>query len=247
MKDTKYTKFFRFSFVSFASFVFNLFSMPEIAQIIRSKRKTIALVVGRDGSLIVRAPLRTPEKTIRELVRQKADWIARSQEQMRQNQPAQRQFSEGETLPLLGQHHPIKIVPRQRASLTLEGGEFRLAEKNQPRACEAFTLWYKKKAAALLPARLEALAKKHNLRPKKVRISSARARWGSCNASGTISLTWRLVMAPPEVIDYVIVHELAHIPHPNHSKDFWNTVATLMPDYKKHLNWLKQNGQKLNL
>jgi predicted metal-dependent hydrolase len=220
--------------------------MPEITKIIRTKRKTISLVVQRDGSLVVRAPLRTPEKTIRELVQQKADWIARSQEQMRQKQPAQRQFSEGETLPLLGKQHPIKIVPRQRASLNLQGGEFRLAEKAQPRAREVFALWYKQTAAILLPARLEALAKKHNLRPKRVRISSARTRWGSCSTSGTISLTWRLVMAPPEVIDYVIIHELAHIPHPNHSKNFWDTVATLMPDYKKHINWLKQHGQSLN-
>jgi predicted metal-dependent hydrolase len=221
--------------------------MPEITKIIRTKRRTIALVIERDGSLIVRAPLRTSEKTIRELVQQKADWITRGQQKMRQNQPREHQFREGDTLPLLGQQHPIKIVPRQRASLNLENGEFRLAEKAQPRAREAFALWYKQTAAILLPARLEALAKKHNLGPKKVRISSARTRWGSCSTSGTISLTWRLVMAPPEVIDYVIVHELAHIKHPNHSKDFWDTVAALMPDYKKHINWLKQHGQSLNL
>jgi predicted metal-dependent hydrolase len=221
--------------------------MPEITKIIRTKRKTIALVIERDGSLIVRAPLRTPEKTIRELVQQKKDWIARGQQKMRQNQPRERQFGEGDTLPLLGQQHPIKIVQRQRASLTFERGVFRLAEKAQPRAREAFSLWYKQMAAILLPARLEALAQKHNLRPKKVRISSARTRWGSCSTSGTISLTWRLVMAPPEVIDYVILHELAHIPHPNHSKDFWKAVAGLMPDYKKHLNWLKKHGKDLNL
>lgn len=221
--------------------------MPEITKIIRSKRKTIALVIERDGSLIVRAPLRIPEKTIRELVQQKTDWITRGQEQMRQNQPRQRQFNEGEILPLMGQQHPIKIVQRQRTSLTFEGGVFRLSEKAQPRASEAFSQWYKQMAAILLPARLEALAKKHNLRPKKVRISSARTRWGSCSTSGTISLTWRLVMAPPEVIDYVILHELAHLKHPNHSKDFWNTVAALMPDYKKHLNWLKKHGKDLNL
>ena len=221
--------------------------MPEIDKIIRSRRKTIALVIEGDGSLIVRAPLLASEKNIRELVAQKADWVARAQAKMRQNRPPERRFVAGETLPLMGQAHPLKIVQSQRASLAFENGAFLLAQKAQPRAREAFHLWYKKMAAVLLPARLETLAAKHNLRPKKVRISSARTRWGSCSTSGTISLTWRLVMAPPEVIDYVIVHELAHIKVKNHSKNFWNLVAGLMPDYKKHLGWLKKHGQSLDI
>ena len=221
--------------------------MPEIDKIIRSRRRTIALVIEGDGSLIVRAPLRASEKTIRELVAQKADWVARAQAKMRQNRPPERRFVAGEALPLMGQAHPLKIVQTQRASLAFENGVFLLAQKAQPRAREAFQLWYKKMAAVLLPARLETLAAKHNLHPKKVRISSARTRWGSCSTSGTISLTWRLVMAPPEVIDYVIVHELAHIKVKNHSKDFWNLVADLMPDYKKHLGWLKKHGQSLDI
>jgi predicted metal-dependent hydrolase len=221
--------------------------MPEISKIIRSRRKTIALVIEGDGSLIVRAPLRTPEKTIQELVRQKTDWIIRSQAKMRANRPAERQFQQGETLPLLGQAHPIRIVTKQRASLKFENGVFLLAQSAQPRAREVFTRWYRQMAALLLPARLETLAARHNLRPKRVRISSARTRWGSCSTTGTISLTWRLVLAPPEVIDYVIVHELAHLNIKNHSSHFWNAVAALMPDYKKHLAWLKAHGRTLEV
>ncbi len=221
--------------------------MPEVNKIIRSRRKTIALIIEGDGSLIVRAPLHASEKTIRELVVQKAAWIARAQAKIRQNLPAERRFVEGESLPLMGRNYPLKIVQIQRASLTFENGTFLLAQKAQPRAREAFSLWYKKMAANLLSARLEVLSEKHSLRPKKVRISSARTRWGSCSTSGTISLTWRLVMAPPEVIDYVIIHELAHIRVKNHSKNFWNLVASLMPDYKKHLGWLKMYGRSLEL
>lgn len=221
--------------------------MAEINKIIRSRRKTIALIIEGDGSLIVRAPLRASEKTIRDMVAQKAAWIARAQAKMRQNLLPERRFVAGETFFLLGQPHLLKIVQAQRVGLTFEKGEFLLAQKAQPRAREAFSLWYKKMAASLFPARLEELAKKHNLHPKKVRISSARTRWGSCSTSGTISLTWRLIMAPPEVIDYVIVHELAHIRVKNHSKDFWSLVASLMPDYKKHLGWLKAHGRSLEL
>jgi predicted metal-dependent hydrolase len=221
--------------------------MPEIEKIIRSKRKTIALVVQRDGSLIVRAPLRTPEKTIRELVEQKSGWITRSREKMRSTQPIQHQFAEGETFPLMGKPHPLKIVKSQRASLSFEGGALLLAEKARPRAREAFTRWYRQMAQLLLPGRVEALAKKHGFKPAKIRITSARTRWGSCSSTGTISLTWRLVMAPPEVIDYIVVHELVHLDVKNHSKTFWNAVAALMPDYKKHVDWLKKHGQTLDV
>lgn len=221
--------------------------MPEIDKIIRSKRKTIALVVQRDGSLIVRAPLRTPEKTIHELVEQKSDWITRSQDKMRRSQPAQRQFSEGETFPLMGKPYPLKIVKSQRASLNFESGKFLLAEKARPRASEAFTRWYRQMAELLLPGRVETLAKQHKFKPAKIRITSARTRWGSCSSTATISLTWRLVMAPPEVIDYIIIHELAHLKVKNHSKTFWDAVAALMPDYKKHAEWLKKHGQSLDI
>ncbi len=222
--------------------------MPEIDQIIRSRRKTIALIIQRDGALVVRAPLRTPEKTIRELVEQKTGWITKKQTEVRKNRPVTaRQFAEGETFLLMGKSHPLKIVKRQRASLTFEQGTFLLAEKFRPLARDAFTRWYKQMAVILLPARIETLAKKHNLQPAKIRITSARTRWGSCSSTGTISLTWRLVMAPPEVIDYVIVHELAHLKVKNHSKSFWETVTSLLPDYKIHLAWLKKQGHTLDI
>lgn len=223
--------------------------MPEIDQIVRSKRKTIALVIQRDGALIVRAPLRMPEKAIREMVAQKADWIARAQAKMRANPPiaGTYKFIDGEKFLLMGARHPLKIVKNQRANLTFEAGTIFLAEKAHPRAREAFTLWYRKLAATLLPGRVEALARKHGFKPGKIRITSARTRWGSCSSTGTISLTWRLIMAPPEVIDYVIIHELAHLDIKNHSKTFWQAVAVLLPEYKTHLAWLKNNGQTLDI
>lgn len=86
-----------------------------------------------------------------------------------------------------------------------------------------------------------------DVRPEKLRISSARTRWGSCSAKGTISLTWRLVMAPPEILDYVIVHELAHLKVKNHSSAFWKVVETYLPGYQNQRKWLKQNGHTLDL
>jgi predicted metal-dependent hydrolase len=90
-------------------------------------------------------------------------------------------------------------------------------------------------------------AAQHGFQPGRIRITSARTRWGSCSSKGTLSFTWRLVMAPLEVVDYVVIHELAHLRVKNHSQVFWDSVAALMPDYKRHVTWLKKNGRFLTL
>ena len=99
----------------------------------------------------------------------------------------------------------------------------------------------------MLTERVEFFAHAQGFKVKKIRISSARTRWGSCSAKGTLSFTWRLVMAPPDVIDYVVVHELCHLKELNHSKAFWAQVEAILPDYKTRRKWLKDNGAKLHL
>ena len=80
-----------------------------------------------------------------------------------------------------------------------------------------------------------------------ITIRDQKSRWGSCSSRGTLSFNYRLVFAPPKVLDYVVVHELCHLTHMNHSKDFWNMVAEVMPEYKQYKNWLKEHGQELTL
>lgn len=80
-----------------------------------------------------------------------------------------------------------------------------------------------------------------------ITIRDQKTRWGSCSSRGTLSFNYRLIFAPPRVLDYVVVHELCHLTHMNHSRDFWNMVASVMPDYKVYKNWLKEHGHELNL
>lgn len=219
-----------------------------IDRLVRARRKTIALVVRPDGTLEVRAPAQMPDADIRAFVEKHADWVRKHQKRAQKAAPPPpKRYQEGEKFLFLGQAFPLRIVPRQRAALKLEQGEFRLAQSALPKAEEAFIRWYKAQAALMIALRLEALAGKHGFKYQKIRISSARTRWGSCSAKGTLSFTWRLVMAPPAVIDYVLLHELTHTKIPNHSKAFWAQVEKLMPDYKKHRLWLKQNGKMLTL
>jgi hypothetical protein len=101
-------------------------------------------------------------------------------------------------------------------------------------------------AARLIQERVAIYSEKLQLFPKKVIIKNQRQRWGSCSArTGSLNINWRLVMAPPEVLDYVVVHELSHIKHPNHSRSFWSLVAQFIPDYKTRRKWLREHGGRL--
>ena len=114
-------------------------------------------------------------------------------------------------------------------------------------ATDLFTNWYKQQAQELISNLTEKLAQKHKLKYNQIKISNAKTRWGSCSAQGNLSFSWRLIMAPPEAIEYVIIHELAHLEHLNHSTAFWQKVASMLPDYKKHRTWFKANGGTLSL
>ena len=222
-------------------------SIP-IDRLVRSRRKTVAILIDRDGRLTVRAPLRLSMPRIQEFVESHAGWIAKTLARLQavSPPPAQR-YADGETLLFLGQAYPLSIVPARRPALTFDGAAFQLAKSSLPGAVGIFEAWYRQQARLFLAERVPVLAKKHGFKYQKIRISSARTRWGSCSSRGTLSFTYRLIMAPAEVVDYVILHELVHTQIRNHSKTFWNKVAELMPDYKPRLAWLKKNGKFLML
>jgi len=220
--------------------------MPiEVSQIVRTRRKTLALIVKPDGSVIVRAPMRIPAKSIDKFIEKYADWVERKRaEALAFRPPPPRQYLPGEQFLFLGRAYPLEIVPGQRPPLLLNGG-FKLSEAAQSRAVDVFERWYRARAKQILSERVRCYAEEHGFAYKAVRITSARTRWGSCSSSGSLSFSWRLILAPVEVVDYVVVHELAHTVFHNHSKRFWKQVEKLMPDYKERKAWLRKNGQQL--
>ncbi len=222
--------------------------MPvRIDQIIRSKRKTLALIVEPDGSLIVRAPLRSSEKGVREFVEKHAGWIQRKQAEALASLPrAPRQFSPGERFMYLGNAYPLEIVKGQKKPLLLEGN-FKLAESAQNNARLVFERWYRVQAKQILAERVQHYASQYEFQYRKIGITSARTRWGSCSADGSLNFSWRLVLAPLAVVDYVVVHELVHTVFHNHSRRFWKQVESIMPDYKERRKWLRKDGQQLML
>jgi predicted metal-dependent hydrolase len=219
-----------------------------IDEIIFTRRKTIALIVQPSGRLIVRAPLRTSQKEIRLLVDKNAEWIRNKQELVKSTYTpvVPKRFLTGENFYFLGNPYPLEIVNAGPPALTFDS-KFYLSKTALPNARIVFERWYRKQALDTLTHRVQHFASLHGFRYTQVKISAARTRWGSCSARGNLSFTWRLVMAPLPVIDYVVVHELVHLKVRNHSRLFWDQVEKLLPDYKDRRSWLKEHGSSLNL
>ena len=205
------------------------------------------MIVEHDGTLTIRAPMRASQTLIQQFIQEKANWIARTQEKLKSIvQIPARQYVDGETFPFLGSPFDLKLVRPQRPALQFDNG-FTLSRTAQKRGASTFTRWYKERAYEIITERVAKYAKQYSFTPKQVKITSAKTRWGSCSPNGTLNFTWRLVMAPLDVIDYVVVHELVHLRVKDHSSKFWKVVESIYPEYKKQRKWLRENGEKLNL
>lgn len=225
---------------------------PKIDRLIRTKRKTIALIIRPDGSLEVRAPLDLPKKDILEWVASKSGWIEKHRQQIVQSQTEQaksadRPFQSGDLFYIMGKTYPLRVIKTQNATLRLETTRLVMSSDLLPHAQTVLQRFLTNYLNGMLSFRLLHFIERIGKRPVKVRISNARTRWGSCSSNGNIAFNWRLAMAPPEILDYIIVHELTHLKHPNHSRAFWAEVARLLPDYKARKQWLKRYGAWLTL
>ncbi len=214
--------------------------------LIRSKRKTIAVEITREGGILVRAPLRAARREVIAFVEEHRNWIERklSQARVRKAQSAPRQFQEGESFPFLGEQHRLRYIAGGEY-LRKENGEFLLGSDLSSRAADLFRTWYRARAREIFEDRVGYFALQMGLSCRSLLITDARERWGSCNVSGTLNFAWRLVMAPPPIIDYVIVHELAHLVEMNHSRRFWSRVGRILPDFSRRRKWLRENEHLL--
>ena len=198
----------------------------------RSKRKTVGIYIKED-SVEVRAPLRCPESEIEQFVASKENWIvnklAKSQKQARQK--AAFALNYGDTISFRGAAYPIVAKAGTRAGF--DGECFYLPPKLDAELIrDVCVKIYRRLAKTLFTERVAAFAEQMGVTPTAVKINGAKTRWGSCSSRKNINFSWRLIMADDEVIDYVVVHELAHIMQMNHSEKFWAIVENVLPDYK---------------
>lgn len=178
------------------------------ANLIKSNRRSVGIIVKPGGEIIVRAPKRMPNPMILSFIREKESWIVKNY--LKQSKLPSAPDSE----------------PKSPHTLALEKR-------------------YRNAAKEYIPKRVEYYHAFTGGQYTKITIRDQKTRWGSCSSNGTLSFSFRLMLAPPRVLDYVVVHELCHLTHMNHSKEFWNMVETILPDYKEHRKWLKENGHTL--
>jgi predicted metal-dependent hydrolase len=205
----------------------------------RSKRKTLALYV-RDGKTEVRAPLRTPKRDIDKFVASHARWIrdrlARSREQAEEREAFTLRC--GDTLAFCGAEYPLVAREGTRAGFDGESFYFPpgLTSEQIKAVCVSI---YRRLAKIHLTERASHFAKRMNVAPAELKVNGAKTRWGSCSAKKSLNFSWRLLMADAETIDYVVVHELAHITEMNHSARFWAIVESVLPDCRERRKRLK--------
>lgn len=216
-------------------------------KLIRSKRRTIALAVTADASLIVRAPMNTPLSYIERLVNSKIDWIRKAIARISSRpRPIVHEYIEGESFLYLGKSYKLSTTKKADKKLVFRSG-FILSAKEKKHARDLLIAWYKKEAKKKITERVEWCARRAGISYKSIKITTANRRWGSCSTTGNLNFSWRLIMAPLSVIDYVVVHELSHIENKNHSKGFWNTVKVMYPHYEKAKVWLRANEGTLTI
>jgi len=212
-------------------------------QIIRSKRKTLSLQINQNAELVIRAPLYLGGGEIQAFIDEKSGWIEKKQQQVKSQISKKHGYHNGEIFLYLGNEYPLSLDNIEKG-LVFNGNEF-LLNKGCGQKRNSFEQWYKQQFSEVALPRIDYFAKKHNLKFNEVRIKKQKTLWGSCSSSNNLNFNYLLMMAPMSVIDYVIVHELSHTIHKDHSKKFWALVVSILPEYKLANKWLRDNGHKL--
>jgi len=216
--------------------------------LIRTQRKTLALKIRKDGAVEVRAPLRCPKTIIDKFVSDHEDWIVKKMEIIDEKLRQKEEFSINEhtKLLLLGREFPVAFGNVKRVQFM--GDRFWFPESMPEKLrLNALIGFYKKAAREHLTSRVDYFSTVIGVNADKVSITSARTRWGSCSSRGTVSFSWRLMLAYEGAIDYVVVHELCHRLEMNHSALFWAHVAGVLPDYKQRQKVLKIIQSRVDL
>jgi predicted metal-dependent hydrolase len=211
-------------------------------------RRSIALEIAPDGQFIVRAPNFAGDEVIQKFINSKRNWIDKVYNRTRQRLALfkPKQFVTGENFLYLGNEHALYVARDMHGKFIFED-KFILNERYLPRARILFERWYKEEAFMFFTLRCKFYAENMGVRYNSIALSGAKYRWGTCYPGAKLRFNWRLIMAPKEVIDYVVVHELAHLIEPNHSSRFWAVVEKTFQDYREARKWLKENQFRLNL
>ena len=225
--------------------------LPYTIQRSARRKKTVAVTVDSAGGVLLVAPAQLATSELDALVRRKAPWIDKQIRRVKslESMPASREFVSGESMLYLGRHYRLKVCPRENGPPKLRGRWLHVSARvgaDQPdEVRSALISWLRQRAQERLPERVGAWCLKVGVAMPQVLVADQRKRWGSCDQGGTIRLNWRIIQAPMRLVDYVVVHELVHLQHRGHGRDYWQAVGRVMPGYERRREELRELGGRL--
>lgn len=220
--------------------------------VIRKPRRTASITVLRDNTVSLRVPTWYTDKMIHDVLARKHTWIAKKRAENERSPYVPKRFVTGETFRLLDNEYTLRILPGKRGAPYVLDTHVCVPAPKTKATDEAYirgrvTAWYKAEAAAHFANIVPRIASEMRVPvPKTIRVKSLRSRWGSASSRGAVNFNWRLMMAPASIVTYLVIHELAHFRHPNHSTRFWALVKQHDPCYKEHERFLKEKGKHLD-
>jgi len=231
-----------------------LFSMDIKYQIAKSRKrkKTMSLKILNELEVLVSAPYYTPTNEVNRFIKEKQNWINKTIQKYKEDsfKNKAKEYNTGEHFFYLGQAYTLEVffVPFENEGVVFRNNRFYLnTRENKNLRKYYFVSWYKKKAHDFIHERVDFYSRILSLKHGSLKITSAQSRWAACSEDNNLTFSFRLIMAPSAIIDYVIVHELSHIKEKNHSLKFWKLVEAVIPEYKTHRHWLKENRHKFIL
>lgn len=223
-------------------------------EVIRSRRTTADIVIERDGRVLVRAPRSLPDERVEDLVEAKRYWIFKNLAEWRDLNATRllREYRNGEGFLYLGRSYRLLLVSDQVEPLLLKNGRFclrrELVDEGAVEAAKvAFRDYYIARGKERITKRVDYYAPKVGVTPRVINVRELGNRWASCSPNGNLAFHWKCMMAPQTIIDYIVVHELCHFHHPDHTDAFWNEVDKVIPAYRERKEWLRKHGAGLDV
>ena len=216
-------------------------------------RRTFSIQIEPPDKILVISPTGLSEDEIKDRVWEKGRWILKKLREFAAigYTDQARRFINGELFLYLGKNYPLKIIENKRKipRVFFLNDKFYLEaqDPDRDRMRRAMEKWYRKEADKFIDGRVEYYCNKVGKRPVSFKVKEQKRRWGSCTSRGDIYFTWRIIMAPPAVLDYLIVHELCQLVHGNHSRRFWQKVGSVLDDFRERRKWLKKYGIMMDL
>lgn len=213
-------------------------------QVVRTSRRTTEISIERDGSVFVRAPANVDDARLHKVVEKKLPWVYRNLalwNELNRESP-KREFVSGETFYVEGLPCILDVRADCDTPLQLIGDRLILRESTRPKAMTHIQAMYRQLGYQRIPALLERYAKQLGVAPGKLRVWELMNRWASCSTAGNLNFHWRTMTLPRDILEYLVVHELVHLLHRNHTKEFWAAVEKVLPNWETSEKWLKVYG-----